>query len=380
MSGRAGGKEGGKGKGATAKAGRKLDKDSEVKKGTMKEVNSRTAKVENPTASKEVERYKKPSMAPTKNAATSKAKGGENKPEVWENAAEAQHVEEQQAIVESAPADSEVACTKTRRMGRDLLMEEETEVSPTRITIKLIALRCIGEDRIAAMKPDELAEAVLKLTHIRLEAENIAQIENLEALGRVTHLYLQENRITKIEHLESLHHLQLLSLASNDIMDIENLTCLRSLKALDIGYNLLDEVPPGELPSSLLFLTTDGNPLRKMDDGAWGRVYKSLPNLRQHDCKDVVVDEDTDEGDGESAEEEEEEEEVGAGADGGSPSAAAGRASMRDFDHFDRDFVAQIKDFEYQRIQQAQMFFEMSMEGLRERRRRMMEVKVSGAL
>ena len=68
---------------------------------------------------------------------------------------------------------------------------------------------------------------------------------------------------------------------------------------------------------------------------------------------------------------------------------------MRDFDHFDRDFVAQIKDFEYQRyearrfhfnvivrcsIQQAQMFFEMSMEGLRERRRRMMEVQVSGTL
>eukprot|EP00960_Hanusia_phi_P058769 763980-Hanusia_phi.AAC.3 len=59
-------------------------------------------------------------------------------------------------------------------------------------------------------------------------------------------------------------HLQLLSLASNDIMDIENLTCLRNLKALDISYNLLDEVPPDELPNSLLFLTTDGNPLRKM--------------------------------------------------------------------------------------------------------------------
>ena len=159
MSGRAGGKEGGKGKGATAKAGRKLDKDGEVKKGTMRETNSRTAKVQNPTAPKEVERYKKPSMAPTKNAATSKAKGGENKPEVRENAAEAEHVEEQQAIVESVPADSEVACTKTRRMGRDLLMEE-TEVSPTRITINRIEQRCIGEERIAAMRPDELAEAV----------------------------------------------------------------------------------------------------------------------------------------------------------------------------------------------------------------------------
>lgn len=72
-------------------------------------------------------------------------------------------------------------------------------------------------------------------------------------------------------------------------MTVENLTCLPNLKvkprlhtcinfsasatqlltskeeqALDLSYNLINFVPPTELPPSILYLTTEGNPLLQM--------------------------------------------------------------------------------------------------------------------
>ena len=111
-----------------------------------------------------------------------------------------------------------------------------------KISMKLVASKALGEEVVARMKADEIAEAVMKLSKVHLEDECIEEIDNLEALGTVTHLYLQRNRLEDIRNLESLQHLQLLSLASNDIMDLRNLTCLVNLKAFDISYNLLDEV------------------------------------------------------------------------------------------------------------------------------------------
>ena len=77
------------------------------------------------------------------------------------------------------------------------------------LSVKLIALRGLGEKAMSKMSMTEIAEAVLELKHIRLDGERIAEIDNMEALGtNVTHLYLQRNRITRIENLESLQHLQ----------------------------------------------------------------------------------------------------------------------------------------------------------------------------
>jgi hypothetical protein len=61
-----------------------------------------------------------------------------------------------------------------------------------------------------------------------------------------------------------------------------------------------------------MYLTTEGNPLRKMEEaGAWDAVY-DLPNLRQHDCEDLYED-----GEEEEEEEKEAEEAGAAGAVGG---------------------------------------------------------------
>eukprot|EP00961_Rhodomonas_salina_P005916 80127-Rhodomonas_salina.1 len=110
-------------------------------------------------------------------------------------------------------------------------------------------------------------------------------------------------------------------------MTVENLTCLPNLKvkprlhtcinfsasatqlltskeeqALDLSYNLINFVPPTELPPSILYLTTEGNPLLQMNDDAWMEVYDALPELRQHDCEDVYDTASEDDEDDEGAE------------------------------------------------------------------------------
>ena len=72
-------------------------------------------------------------------------------------------------------------------------------------------------------------------------------------------------RLVKASKLTAYFYIyKLLCLASNRIVKVENIGNLASLRALDIGHNLIDRLLPEELPSSLLFLTTDGNPFRLM--------------------------------------------------------------------------------------------------------------------
>ena len=202
----------------------------------------------------------------------------------------------------------------------------EEDLPDQAISMQLVARRGLGKERLAGLSSDEIASEVLQMAHVRLDEERIARIENLEALGDVTHLLLQRNRITRLENLESLQSLQLLSVASNDIMFIENLTCLPCLKALDIGYNLIDEVPPEELPKSLMFLTTECNSLRTMDSDKWAAVYEGLPDLRQHDCRDVPRGDETEDED----EDEDEDEEAEDGSNGDIPAERDGEEAAQE--------------------------------------------------
>lgn len=123
----------------------------------------------------------------------------------------------------------------------------------------------VKQEDLSSLSADEVADKVLSLTHVHLEEEGIDEIDNLEMLGvGVTNLYLHRNLITKIENLESMRNLVLLSLASNKITVVENLESLSCLKALDLGYNLIECIRPGDIPPSVLYLTTDGNPLSHM--------------------------------------------------------------------------------------------------------------------
>uniref|UniRef100_A0A7S0TEQ0 Dynein assembly factor 1, axonemal homolog n=1 Tax=Hemiselmis andersenii TaxID=464988 RepID=A0A7S0TEQ0_HEMAN len=166
--------------------------------------------------------------------------------------------------------------------------DEKACQPPQKISTKLVARRAFGEEALAGLTGDEIADRVLVLQHVRLDDERVEEIDNLEMLGvGVSHLYLQRNLISTIENLESMRNLQLLCLASNSITVLENLLCLASLKALDVGYNLIQKVQPGQVPASVLYLTTDGNPLEEMGEGEWKEVFEDLPLLRTHDCVDV---------------------------------------------------------------------------------------------
>ena len=207
-----------------------------------------------------------------------------------------------------APLSADDAESRSRQTSAisHIVHGEEDQRPGKKISMKLVASKALGPDVVSRMAAGEVADAVMKLDRVLLDDECIEEIDNLEALGAVKQLHLQRNRLQRICNLESLQHLQLLSLASNDIMDLRNLTCLGTLKALDVGYNLLDEVPACELPQSLRYLTTEGNPLRKMEHaGAWDEVYL-MPNLLQHDCQDLPDEEDEEEDEEQDGEDDQE--------------------------------------------------------------------------
>ena len=90
-------------------------------------------------------------------------------------------------------------------------------------------------------------ESLNKITHLRLDRENIGEIDSLELLGsKVTNVYLQQNRIISIQNLECLPNLQFLTLAGNRIRTVENLQHLNRLLFLDLSDNCIEDFDIGE--------------------------------------------------------------------------------------------------------------------------------------
>ncbi|EDO28294.1 predicted protein, partial [Nematostella vectensis] len=116
------------------------------------------------------------------------------------------------------------------------------------------------------------AEALLQLTHVRLDRENLKCIDNLECLGNVTNLYLQHNNIEYIENLETLQQLNFLTLASNKISEVKNLKCLNKLKFLDLSDNNITEFSTGIFFADFLILI-------RSPDTKW-----SVPNKPSSSC------------------------------------------------------------------------------------------------
>ena len=89
-------------------------------------------------------------------------------------------------------------------------------------------------------------EALNKITHVRLDRENIGEIDSLELLGpKVTNVYLQQNCIQSIQNLECLPNLQFLMLAGNRISRVENLQHLNRLLFLDLSDNAIGDFDIG---------------------------------------------------------------------------------------------------------------------------------------
>ncbi|XP_078655593.1 leucine-rich repeat-containing protein 46-like [Branchiostoma floridae x Branchiostoma belcheri] len=186
-----------------------------------------------------------------------------------------------------------------------------------RISVSLITKRNLPAG--ITKESDKLVTALMKLTHLRLDRENIGEIDNLECLGPITNIYLQQNQIKKIENLECLPKIRFLCLAGNQISKVENLQHLTGLGFLDLSENQIEEVNPDELPKSLVILTLNGNPCTERPDHR-KQLIQVLPKLQQLDGQQVtrqekleaglqVSDDEDDEGLEEEDEDEEEEEE-----------------------------------------------------------------------
>lgn len=213
---------------------------------------------------------------------------------------------------------------------------------PAHINMSLIAKRNLPESTVQG-SGDELIAGLMKLTHVRLDRENITEIDNLEMLGPVTNLYLQQNSIEKIENLECLTAIQFLTLAGNKIRKIENLKILDTLKLLDLSDNKIAELSEEELPKSLVFLDVRGNPCTDLPDYRT-RLLAALPNLKQLDNEMLTKDVKRAAGHPVSSDEEDEEEEEEEDEGDGDRSSGQDNVQIDDVFRLSADFIHQSRE------------------------------------
>lgn len=155
-----------------------------------------------------------------------------------------------------------------------------------RLSLQLIVKRHLPEDA-HQWSHEKIIEELNKITHLRLDRENISEIDNLELLGSsVTNVYLQENQISVIQNLDCLQNLQFLTLAGNQISKLENLKHLSHLLFLDLSNNSISHLDTNELPLSLIILNLTGNSCCS-ESGYRASVLECLKNLKQLDLEEI---------------------------------------------------------------------------------------------
>lgn len=163
-------------------------------------------------------------------------------------------------------------------------------VKPVRLSLHLIVKRHLPP-AAKDWSHEEILEALHKVTHIRLDRENISEIDGLELLEKkVSNLYLQHNQIKCIENLECLTNLRFLTLSGNQIEAVEGLKHLQQLFFLDLSLNLIKDFDIDEFPQSLIILNLKGNPCTSHPDHR-GRIIQDLPKLKQLDEVEVTSEE-----------------------------------------------------------------------------------------
>ena len=144
--------------------------------------------------------------------------------------------------------------------------EEPIQVLDIPLVMKrtLLANSKAKEEKMTAEeKADWLTQG---MSHLRLDRENIAVIENLECFSaKLTHLYLQHNRIEVIS----------------------GLTCLEKLKFLCLSHNKIKVLDTEELPKDILVIYMDGNPCADNSDYPMNLI-SALPKLKSVDFQSVT--------------------------------------------------------------------------------------------
>lgn len=116
-----------------------------------------------------------------------------------------------------------------------------------------------------------------KLIVLDLSFNEIRKIENLDSLVNLEKLYLSANKISKIEGLDNLKKLRMLELGSNRIRNLEGLPELPNLEELWLGKNKLSSMSlPNRYPK-LEYVSMQSNRLEEWD----------LETLRSH--KETLV-------------------------------------------------------------------------------------------
>ncbi|XP_061193655.1 leucine-rich repeat-containing protein 46-like [Saccostrea echinata] len=203
-------------------------------------------------------------------------------------------------------------------------------VKPVRLSLHLIVKRHLPPDA-KDWSHEKILEALQKITHLRLDRENISDIDGLELLSdKVTNIYFQHNQIRRIENLECLKNLQFLTLSGNQIKCVENLRHLEKLYFLDLSFNQVKDFDIDEFPQSLIILNLKGNPCVTHPDHR-GRIIQDLPKLKQLDEVEISSDEkleagfktkEEEEGEEKEGEDDEEDEDIPVRDSGGSKDIA----------------------------------------------------------
>jgi len=155
---------------------------------------------------------------------------------------------------------------------------------------------------------EAILDEIKRLTHVRLDREDITTIDNLELLGPITNLYLQQNKIEKMENLECLSSsLKFLTLAGNNITCVDGLLMLKVLSFLDVSDNLIEQLDYKQLPKTIIFISFINNTCTLLSNYRES-LKKQLPCLKSIDGE--LLDSESDGESEDSGEESEEEEEV----------------------------------------------------------------------
>lgn len=164
--------------------------------------------------------------------------------------------------------------------------EKAEEVRPVRLSLHLIVKRHLPKEA-ETWDQEQVLQSLNEITHLRLDRENIGEIDSLELLGsKVTNVYLQQNRISAIRNLDCLLSLQFLTLAGNRIRAVENLQHLSHLLFLDLSENAIEDFDIDEFPQSLIILDLRGNPCCSKPDYR-GSIVQDLARLKQLDGEEV---------------------------------------------------------------------------------------------
>lgn len=167
------------------------------------------------------------------------------------------------------------------------LLEDTTlpPAKPQRLTIQLIAERCLDPKELATLSPDALAEKMLKFQRLRLDRLRLDSMDGLDVCNAATHLHLQHNLIREIDGLDFFDRLQYLVVAHNQLTKLEGVAHLTTLQYLDASHNQIAVVAwQQELPAKLMTLELQGNPCADAL-GYRAEVLAALPTL-------TVLDED----------------------------------------------------------------------------------------